>query len=1117
MWIVLPARRSCVGVAILVLLHATPGAAALAVENQSGAVSGSAIETSNSDDTGFPIDVGLDPAPDGEDVRDTAAHRGPTDEPLALWEQLSSLTPSERANAAIELELRNDAEVSDRDAARTTASLWHHGQYEAAIAHLQELEQDGHSLVGLVISWKVPRTLPGKRLLDGRIGGTRDEAQALSIDFDAQNGNLFVAIRWGSTTGTSAWTMNMSDDGGVTWSESDVFSSAAGIIDVDCVVVDDYVYVAYVAGNALDEARIRRCLVSTGLIDVGYGYQKVFDAGTNAVEEVALAANADDTDNRIYYVIIQDNNVLRFAYDVASDGTTFVENSPATSNPQFGLDATYDNHRSGSNCSEYLYVSYSGADGDIHVLGRSESSWTDWTVEAGTGIHRTTAISAYEDTIICAFEYPYTNGTGIRYQISYDCGDSWSPGSLAVPDGSTIFSYYEPDVDVRNGHGTAIIYQAEAGEFDPMLYRTRDGFAPGPWTDPAPFSDYDVYTGSDTAIGYLPPVAGETFSHGALFLSLDPDFRTPYFDRPRAAGPLGGDATPPTVNIDAPDAIDCACDSVDITGSVGDPEGTYVGDRLEVRRRGTSYWIEVASAFGPRSGTLYTWNTTGLPEDYYDVRIVAQNECGLENSDTTFVYLPTGFDTVELTQPTNGLIYGGTICINGTAFTEACFTQYTVCYRPKSAGTWTPVDPSNPVYTSPVIDGSLAIWDPVTLGLADGDYDLRLLAEDECGNTAGATITITLDNEPPTAELTVPGNCAAFLSATSIDIYGEVYDENVDEWTLAVTGGPYGDWHTIAGPFSSNLVGLLATWDTTGLPACAYSVRLQASDLSTLNCGPNTHVTSAFNTHETVSYATLKVGGIPSPAEIGDVVWKDYNGDGVRDVGEPGIPNVTLDLIDPSGPTVVDTQTTDSGGFYLFYDLPAGAFEVNVTDTHAVLTGFTLTGGTNPHAVYLGVGEAYDGANFGYHEPALPLYVDLQPDATAQGVLPVQFLASLSGEDPPVTFEWEILTTSEVFSTQDNPFVFDHILDASNGNLEFAVSVWDNVEGPVTDVSWILIAVDPIFYDLNGDGCNTVDDWQALYESWRLAANDPSGDGFVDVRDFLYLNISGDCEPSKRR
>jgi uncharacterized repeat protein (TIGR01451 family) len=69
---------------------------------------------------------------------------------------------------------------------------------------------------------------------------------------------------------------------------------------------------------------------------------------------------------------------------------------------------------------------------------------------------------------------------------------------------------------------------------------------------------------------------------------------------------------------------------------------------------------------------------------------------------------------------------------------------------------------------------------------------------------------------------------------------------------------------------------------------------------------------------------------------IGDQVFIDANGNGVQDVGEPGIGGVTVNLLNNLG-QVVATDITDANGLYIFPNLPAGTYTVVVTDTNYVL------------------------------------------------------------------------------------------------------------------------------------------------------------------------------------
>ncbi|MGB8861559.1 MAG: SdrD B-like domain-containing protein [Ilumatobacteraceae bacterium] len=95
------------------------------------------------------------------------------------------------------------------------------------------------------------------------------------------------------------------------------------------------------------------------------------------------------------------------------------------------------------------------------------------------------------------------------------------------------------------------------------------------------------------------------------------------------------------------------------------------------------------------------------------------------------------------------------------------------------------------------------------------------------------------------------------------------------------------------------------------------------------------------------SAATIDV----SPTSLGDRVWLDLNGDGVQDFGEPGIPNVTLTLLD-AGPNGLfgdgddgPTQTTTTGvdGAYLFTNLRIDRVYNVTVDTSSLPPGLAPT------------------------------------------------------------------------------------------------------------------------------------------------------------------------------
>jgi len=56
-------------------------------------------------------------------------------------------------------------------------------------------------------------------------------------------------------------------------------------------------------------------------------------------------------------------------------------------------------------------------------------------------------------------------------------------------------------------------------------------------------------------------------------------------------------------------------------------------------------------------------------------------------------------------------------------------------------------------------------------------------------------------------------------------------------------------------------------------------------------------------------------------ANLGNLVWEDLDGDGIQDVGETGIENVTVYLYDVTTGLAIDSALTDASGSYLFEEL----------------------------------------------------------------------------------------------------------------------------------------------------------------------------------------------------
>lgn len=113
---------------------------------------------------------------------------------------------------------------------------------------------------------------------------------------------------------------------------------------------------------------------------------------------------------------------------------------------------------------------------------------------------------------------------------------------------------------------------------------------------------------------------------------------------------------------------------------------------------------------------------------------------------------------------------------------------------------------------------------------------------------------------------------------------------------------------------------------------------------------------------------------------VGDFVWYDSNINGLQDVGEPGLGNITMELwfdndgdltFNPVFDFKVDETVTDSAGSYRL-DAPApGDYFVVVTDNYGLLSSYVPVPGPQSllspsPAINLSLGELYRDADFGY-------------------------------------------------------------------------------------------------------------------------------------------------------
>lgn len=126
---------------------------------------------------------------------------------------------------------------------------------------------------------------------------------------------------------------------------------------------------------------------------------------------------------------------------------------------------------------------------------------------------------------------------------------------------------------------------------------------------------------------------------------------------------------------------------------------------------------------------------------------------------------------------------------------------------------------------------------------------------------------------------------------------------------------------------------------------------------------------------------TAAVSVDPSTSTFSGLVFLDRNNNGVQDINEPGIADVTLSITgsDFLGNPIAFTVLTDANGVYTFNNLARGVYEVTETQPDGFREGSTILGTGATATVSdnqfsnIAMGEAVNAINFNFAERPLPL------------------------------------------------------------------------------------------------------------------------------------------------
>jgi hypothetical protein len=368
----------------------------------------------------------------------------------------------------------------------------------------------------------VPGLLPATEIGGGdvRIGAADGDTNARSAiyDFDSTTGILYAVIEW-----SGSWTFNISTDGGATWNRRYRYNCSQGLAAVDMTFSGAWVYVGYtcsISGQS-DLAKMRRFALDTGDLDPGYtsGGHEVADTGPPTVAEIALETFIDSDGEEVFFTLIQSDGQVRTFWDLSTDGTQFSEASLNVFDAQGGLDV----HRNQDFETYSLFLSVVNEGGSNIEVWRYDGAWTFSTDFAYNGDQSRSAVAAHGDQVVVGYLAPGSHGQGLHYRQSTDAGATWTPGMSIAEPAAGEGDFLDLDITARGGNGLAVVYNLEAGDTDLSLFQYKPSFAPGPWTGPRSFNDFDSVTGLPIALNPAP--AGR---YGVVYVGGE-DF-IPYYD-----------------------------------------------------------------------------------------------------------------------------------------------------------------------------------------------------------------------------------------------------------------------------------------------------------------------------------------------------------------------------------------------------------------------------------------------------------------------------------------------------------------------------------------------------------------------------------------------------------
>ncbi|TPW11010.1 MAG: hypothetical protein FD127_3459, partial [Acidimicrobiaceae bacterium] len=216
-------------------------------------------------------------------------------------------------------------------------------------------------------------------------------------------------------------------------------------------------------------------------------------------------------------------------------------------------------------------------------------------------------------------------------------------------------------------------------------------------------------------------------------------------------------------------------------------------------------------------------------------------------------------------------------------------------------------------------------------------------------SSAGAVVTYTVTASDPDGDAVTiscaPASGSTFAigttttTCTATDTHGASASAS---FAVIVVNNP--PWITTPASITVNATsssGAVVTYSVTAGDPDGHAVTTACapSSGSTFPIGTTTVACTVTDIIGASATASFSVTVRSADASISDYVWQDLNGNGIQELGEPGLAGVSVTLLDATGAVVGVPTATNPTGHYLFTGLAPGSYQVRFV---APGWGFTL-------------------------------------------------------------------------------------------------------------------------------------------------------------------------------